>query len=233
MAKTRREKFREASIVEIKETAHELMAEMGTAGISIRAIARKMGMTPPAIYYYFSSLEELITALILDAFKGLASTLEAAAYGDAEHKTYGERLNTLALAYRDWALRHPIDFQLVYGNPIPGYSQPTEVTYPPARRSFALLARLIADAIEAGEWVPAREYRDLPAEIDEPLKVLSKHEGHNLPHTALYLAAVIWAQMHGWVTLELFNLIQPVIGNTEAFYRYETHNMLRQLGLRS
>jgi len=233
MAKTRREKFREASMVEIKETARQLMAEMGTAGISIRAIARKMDMTPPAIYYYFSSLDDLITALILDALKDLASTLEAAAYEDADHKSYGERLNLLAAAYRDWALRHPVDFQLVYGNPIPGYNQPIDITYPQARRSFALLASLLFGAIEAGELVPAREYQELPAEIDEPLKVLAQNEGHDLPHTALYLAAAIWAQIHGRVTLELFNLIQPVTGNTEAFYRYETHNMFRQLGLKS
>ncbi len=232
MAKTRRERFREASIAEIKETARHLMAEMGTAGISIRAIARQMDMTAPSIYYYFSSLNDLITALILDGFQELASKLEAAAYEDADHRTYRERLYALAAAYRDWALKHPVDFQLVYGNPIPGYNQPTELTYPAARRSFALLARLLADAMEAGELVPPREYQTLPEDIDEPLKLLAQNEGHELPHTALYLAAVIWTQIHGRVTLELFNLIQPVTGNTEAFYRYETHNMLRQLGLR-
>jgi hypothetical protein len=130
-------------------------------------------------------------------------------------------------------LKYPIDFQLVYGNPIPGYNQPREVTYPPARRSFALLAGLIAGAIQAGELVPPREYGELPTEIVEALSVLARNEGHDLPHTALYLAAVIWAQMHGRVTLELFNLIQPVIGDAEIFYRYETHNMLNQVGLKS
>jgi AcrR family transcriptional regulator len=218
---------------EIKDTARQLMAESGTAGISIRAIARTMDLTPPAIYHYFSSRDDLITALVVDAFRDLARALEEAAYQDAAAKTYGERLNALAAAYRDWALKHPIDFQLVYGNPIPGYNQPTEITYPPARRSFALLAGLVAGAIEAGELVPPREYQELPAVIGESLQVLSRQEGHDLPQPALYLAAVIWAQIHGRVTLELFHLIQPVIGNADVFYRYETHTMLRQLGLKS
>jgi AcrR family transcriptional regulator len=233
MPRTRRQKIREATMVEIKETACRLMAEAGTAGLSIRAVARAMDLTPPAIYHYFPSLNDLITALVIDAYNDLAGTLEAAATEEGASKTYGERLNALVTAYRAWALRHPTDFQLVYGNPIPGYSQPSEVTYPPARRSFALLAGLIADAITAGELVPPREYRELPAVIEERLKLLATHEGHDLPHTALYLAAVIWAQIHGRVTLELFNLIQPVIGDTEAFYRYETHIMLKQLGLKS
>jgi AcrR family transcriptional regulator len=220
-------------MVEIKQTARQLMAEAGTAGLSIRAVAREMDLTPPAIYHYFPSLNDLITALVIDAFNDLAGTLEAAATENAAIRTYGERLNALVTAYRAWALQHPTDFQLVYGNPIPGYSQPSEVTYPPARRSFALLAGLIADAIDAGELVPPREYQELPAVIEERLKLLASHEGHDLPHTALYLAAVIWAQIHGRVTLELFNLIQPVIGDTEAFYRYETHIMLKQLGLKS
>ncbi len=231
MARIRREKVRQAAIQEIKDSARQLMAEQGTAGLSLRAIARRVDLTPSALYYYFDSLDALITALIVDAFSDLASTLELAGEA-APDSRYAERLTRVARALRDWALAHPVDFQLIYGNPIPGYQQPVEVTYPPARRSFAVTAGLIAGAIASGELDPLPEYVDLPQVFDEPLARLSLHQGHDLPPTALYLAAVAWARFHGFIMLELFNLIQPVIGDAAAFYDYEVHNMLMQMGFK-
>ncbi|MDX1636618.1 MAG: TetR/AcrR family transcriptional regulator, partial [Balneolaceae bacterium] len=148
MARSRREKIRDITREEIKDTARQLMAEKGTAGLSLRAIAREMGMTASALYHYFSSLNDLITALIKDAFTQLADTIEAAG-NNPDLTTSAERLAAVAHAYREWALNHPVDFQLLYGNPIPGYSQPTGITYPPARRSFLVTARIFTEAIES------------------------------------------------------------------------------------
>ena len=112
-----------------------------------------------------------------------------------------------------------------------GYQQPTDVTYPPARRAFALLAGLIAAAIETGELAPPGAYTELPRELEASLEQLSRLEGHHHPPVALYLAASVWARLHGIVMLELFHLLQPVVGDTEAFYRVEVLTMLRQIGL--
>ena len=129
MARKRREKILDITREEIKETARGLMAINGTAGLSLRAIAREMGMTAPALYHYYASLNDLITALILDAFTQLADTLETTA-ADPALTTVAERLTAVANANRQWALDHPLDFQLIYGNPIPDYEQPADITYP-------------------------------------------------------------------------------------------------------
>lgn len=229
METTRREKRRQATAEEIKATARQLMQQNGTAGLSLRAISREMGLSSAALYYYYPSVGDLITALTVDAFNGLTDTLAVIAQDQAP--SYADRGWRLALAYRQWALAHPIDFQLIYGNPIPGYEQPTEIVYPAARRGFALLAGLIAGAITTGELIPGADYTSLPPQIERSLEQLTQHEGHDLAPVALYIAAALWSKMHGLVMLELFNLIQPVIADTDAFYQHETRIALRQIGL--
>ena len=231
MAQPRREKILDITREEIKYTARQLMAEKGTAGLSVRAIARQMGMTAPALYHYYASLNDLITALILDAFTQLADTLEATAANPAL-TTSMERLIAVAHTYRHWALVHPIDFQLIYGNPIPNYSQPTDVTYPPARRSFLVTARILTEAMESGEIDLPGRYSDLPPVIEQSLIELTQVDGHDLPLPALYLTASSWAKIHGHVMLELFNLIQPVIADVDAFFQHETQIFLQQAGFK-
>ena len=229
MRRGRREKIRDITREEIRDAARELMAEKGTAGLSVRGIERRLGMTAPALYHYYASLNDLITALIQDAFTQLAETLEASA-ADSALTTSAQRLTAVAHAYRHWALAHPIDFQLIYGNPIPNYSQPSDVTYPPARRSFLVVAGVLSGAMESGQIELPEAYRHLPPAIEASLIKLTQVDGHDLPLPALYLAATFWARIHGHIMLELFNLIQPVIAEVEAFYEYEIQNYLRQAG---
>src|SRR5262245_19915009 len=111
------EERRESAREEIKQVARKQMAEQGRASIGLRAIARELGLTAPAIYRYFPSLDDLILALIVDGFNDLADALEIADTTQARDDYYN-RLITVFLAYRNWALAHPTDFQLIYGNPI-------------------------------------------------------------------------------------------------------------------
>ena len=231
MSRPRREKILDITREEIKDTARNLMVDKGTAGLSVRAIARQMGITAPALYHYYSSLNDLITALIQDAFTQLAEILETAAV-ISTLTTSGERLISVSHAYRNWALAHPMDFQLVYGNPIPNYVQPIDITSPPARRVFLVLAGLFGEAIESGEIDLPTKYRDLPSAIEQSLVKLAQVDGHDLPLSGLYLAATTWVKLHGHLMLELFNMIQSVIADTEEFFRYEMQNFLHQTGLK-
>ena len=231
MTRSRREKIRDITREEIKNTARQLMAEKGAAGLSIRAIAREMGMTASALYHYFSNLNGLITALIEDAFTQLADTIEAASK-NPDLNTSAERLTAVANTYREWALNNPTDFQLLYGNPIPGYSQPTDITYPPARRSFLVTAGIFTEAIENGEIDLPTNYSDLPPSLEQSLLELTEVDGHDLPLPALYLAATVWAKIHGHVMLELFDLIQPVIADVDDFFKYEVKNFIQNVGLK-
>jgi AcrR family transcriptional regulator len=206
------------------------MAESGAAALSLRAIAREMDITAPALYRYFQNRDDLVTALILAAFHSLADALEAARDAETEDDHAGKLL-AAAFAYRAWALEHPEDFALIYGTPIPGYEAPRELTVPAAGRSFQVFAPMIADAIQAGVLVPPAEYTHFPAVVHDALAALQEQEGYTFPLEALYATTVGWTQMHGIIILELFGHIGPVVGDTGEFYRHEIVNMMRHLGL--
>jgi AcrR family transcriptional regulator len=188
---------------EIKTTARQQMAQHGTAGLSLRGIARTMGITAPAIYNYFPRLDDLITALIVDSFTDLADAMDTA--GVAASAEPVAQIRSTVLAYRQWAVNHPLDFQLIYGNPIPGYVAPFEVTAPLARRPFLPLFGYFWQAYQSGQLT--------------------------LPASLFCTVLTGWSRIHGLVMLELTHHIQPMIGYAAEFYEYEVDAFLQQLGM--
>ncbi len=227
---TRRERVRDATRSEILATARQQMAAQGAAALSLRAIAREMGVTAPALYRYFQSRDDLVTALILDAFNALADALEAAR--DAPPETNpGGRLVKVTDAYRDWALAHTADFTLIYGTPIPGYEAPRELTVPAATRVYVAIGMAVAGAMQSGLLVPPAEYSQFPPVIEQALEVVRADNRYEVPLAVLYITLVVLTQMHGLVTLELFGHTGPAVGDTGVFYRHEMRNMLKHMGL--
>lgn len=230
MPRQRQVELNEATSNAIKDTARQLMAEKGTAGLSLRAIARALEMTAPALYHYFSSLDALITALIVDAFTGHALYVQqerdiAAAAG----KDYREQLFVAVQAYRRWALAHPIDFQLVYGNPIPGYAAPTEVTTPAAQSLGQVFMETIMAAVEAGAIAPPSFAEPIPPTV-------CKHYQHRfgLDKTGaqiFHLMNQAWSLMHGMVALEIYHHATPVVGDTDAFYEQTMRHQFHLMGI--
>lgn len=230
MARKRQEAVHQATLQAIKDTARALMAENGTAGLSIRGIAKVMEMTPPALYHYFPSLDDLITALITDNFNALADALEAAR--EAEPGNAVDKLLAVLLAYRQWAVNHPVDFQLNYGNPIPGYVAPGEITVPAVVRSFSVTVGLIEEIFQRGMATPTPPYDRVPEAIRATIDEVIAQDGYPITPLSMYLGVVGWGQLHGIIMLELFNHIQPVVGDSAAYYREQMLNLLRVAGVK-
>ena len=227
---SRRDRMRDLTIAEIKATARQQMAESGTAGVSLSAIARAMELSAPALYRYFASRDDLVTALIVDAFNDLADAIQAAESA-VEAKTCAPKIAASCLAYREWAIAHPVDFQLIYGNPISGYVAPAEITVPLARRPFDGLLRLFLEAYQTGELVVPAEYAPVPAGISAHFATWLPKAVYDFPDALLCLLMSGWARIHGMVMLELFEHLGPVVGDSAAFYRYELGAFLQQLGM--
>jgi AcrR family transcriptional regulator len=230
MPRTRHEGQYQATSQAIKDAARRLMAEHGTAGISIRGIAKEIGLTPPAIYTYFPRLEDLITALIVDGFNAQAAAMSEARDSVSDGDPVAQ-LEAALMAYRGWALAHPVDFQLIYGNPIPGYVAPREITVPAAVRSFTVVIDAIEMVLRAGRLAPTPPYVHIPAYLAAHLRRMRAQYDYAASEMAIYLAAVGWSQLHGLVMLELFHHLQPVVGNTDQHFRAQVSNMLRTMGL--
>jgi AcrR family transcriptional regulator len=225
---SRRERVREHTRDEIKAIARQQMAEQGTAALNLAAIARQMEMTAPALYRYFADRDALVTALIVDAFASASDAIEAASASlPAEH--YAERMRAVMEAYRAWALANPVDFQLIYGNPIPGYHAPAELTVPQVRRTTAAILHILQAAYTAGRL-------RLPPELQSPPRNVQLHVSDSSGMTPtmfpalLYVCMAGWTRIHGIVMLELFNHLQPTVGDVGAFFRHEVEQFLSSVG---
>jgi len=206
------------------------MAEYGTAGLSLRGIARELDVTAPALYNYYARLDDLITALIVDAYTALAEVLEAADAGQPRAR-HADRLMAVLLAYREWAMAHPVDFSLIYGNPIPGYRAPAEATTPPARRGFAVILAILAEALASGELQPQPEHLHQPPDLHVRLPSAGETQAEPVPPAVIYLGVMGWTRIHGMIMLELFNHTDTLVDNHAAFYRHEVESLLRSIGL--
>ncbi len=225
-----RQQQRDEMVGAIKNAARQQMASEGTAAISLRAIARALDVTAPALYRYFTSRDDLITDLIVDAFNALADAL-VAADAEQERDDYGARMIATLIAYRSWAIEHPTDFKLIYGNPIPGYDAPREITVPAATRTFQLVVDILGAANADGILKPPPDSLDLPSSIEGHLNWLSEQDGYHQPAFVLYITVTGWSRIHGMIMLELFDNTQAVIGDTEAFYRHEMVSFCKALNL--
>ncbi|MFE2445610.1 TetR/AcrR family transcriptional regulator [Streptomyces sp. NPDC059426] len=210
MATPRRERYRKQTREEAKAVALAQLSESGTAGISVNAIAKAMGMTGPALYRYFASRDELLTELIIDAYRDLAETL-ARAVADA---VPADRFRALALALRDWAKQQPDRYLLIYGTPVPGYHAPPETT-----EISAGLMRTIVDACAtvggagagggvaegSGAAMSGRQpLTELEAELARHLEGAGPWTAGEEPGGELKGRALrTWTRLHGVISLDV------------------------------
>ncbi|MFD9436920.1 TetR/AcrR family transcriptional regulator [Streptomyces sp. NPDC060002] len=214
----------------IKEEAGRQLASEGAAKLSLRAVARELGMVSSAVYRYFPSRDDLLTALIIDAYDSLGEAAEAAhatvadAAGDA---TPVERWVVVGEAVRGWALAHPQEYALIHGSPVPGYSAP-RTTVPAAARVGLLLIGIVRDAHESH----ALEVPLLTDELVPEAVRLAADLAPDLPPGAVAALVAAWAQLYGLVGFELFGQFNRVVEEREPFFRYAVTRLAREVGLR-
>lgn len=228
--KGRRERLRAETTAEIKKVSLELMASGGPDAITLRAIAREMGMTANAIYGYFATRDDLVTTLIGDVYTSLADAVDAA-WDAAPAADPAARIRAWAHALRDWALANPEGFRLVYGDPVPGYQAPPGGAAPDAARrvclgltALAAAAWPYAEPLQAGgdfEW----------SDFEAPLLDKARPAFPGLPPAGLALAMRLWGRLHGLVTLEVYGHLRTQTSSPDKLFRAELDDLVRSLGL--
>jgi AcrR family transcriptional regulator len=227
----RRERLRAETIAEIKKAAREQMADEGPASISLRAIARRVGMSGPGLYTYYNSRDDLVTDLIADDYQDQTAAVRAAV-DTAAAVTPGGRILVACLAYRDWAIRRPAAFGLLYGNPIPGYHAPPEgPTTRSAQELAAFFLELFADAWRKNAiTLPA--YQPASTQLTARLTALVTSCDPALPIEIGYQFLCSYGRLHGLVTLEVFGALNPILGDTtETLFRRAMTDELSAMGL--
>jgi AcrR family transcriptional regulator len=209
----------------IKETAWKQIAEAGAPALGLRAIARELKITAPSIYNYYPRRDDLVTALIVDAYNSLADAQENALAGFPPDK-HTECISALGVAYRQWAVTYPQRYQLIFGTPIPAYHAPDDVTLPAATRALVPLISVLQAAREANS-LRVERLAALTPSLQAMLSAWQTVEGRS-DIEALYLALVIWSRVHGLVMLEIGNHIPPFLQDPAEVFRREIKNIIIQ-----
>ncbi|MFI9723506.1 TetR/AcrR family transcriptional regulator [Streptomyces sp. NPDC052396] len=226
----RRERLRAETTAEIKSTALELMGSGGPDAITLRAIAREMGMTANAIYGYFATRDDLVTALIADVYTALADAVDAA-WATSAQGTPAERIQTWAHAFRAWALANPEGFRLIYGDPVPGYRAPDGGAAPDAARRVCVGIAALADAA----WASAERTHgesDFGWDDFDPGLLDKVRPGFpELPPAGVALALRIWGHLHGLIALEIYGHLRAQTLSPDKLFAAELAQLVRSLGL--
>ncbi len=221
-----RQRVRAAVRADIVAEARRQLAATGAAGLSLRAVARELGMAPSAMYRYFRSRDEILTALIVEGYDAMGEAAEAAA-GSAG--TAAERFGAVCRAVRGWALEHPHEYALLYGTPVPGYYAP-ELTLNPASRVTRLLGGILRDAYQAGT-IAESKIPPVSEATAAQARPLAEAVMPGVPLPAVARALAVWSFLFGQISFEVFGRFEGVVTNGEVLFDYAVTTMLDMVGM--
>jgi AcrR family transcriptional regulator len=226
--RTARARARAELTQEIKAAARRQLAEHGAQQLSLRAVSRELGMASSALYRYFPSRDDLLTALIVDAYNAVGERVEDAVR--TVDATSGPRARWRALcdAVRAWARAHPHEYALIYGTPVPGYQAPQDTLGPFSRVPLALL-RVLRDSDAP---VPDRAGdTPLPAPLAAQFEAVVVAAGLDVSASMLARALFAWMGVFGIVSFELFGHLVGTADPADVFFAYAVERHADLLGL--
>lgn len=212
---------------QIKQIARRHLAEEGP-NLSLRAVARDLGVVSSAVYRYFASRDDLLTALIVDGYISMADAIELAEAAVARRDLAG-RWIAIGRSARVWSLAHRHEYALLYGSPVPGYAAP-QATIEPASRPVVLALAILRDALERGVLEPPSDR--LPRAVRADLEGIAATVGFEaVPATLMARALSEWALLFGTISFELFGRLANAVTDYEAYFDHQLRVMTRRLGL--
>jgi AcrR family transcriptional regulator len=241
-APSRRDRLRAATTQEIIETARRLLVTQGPEGASLRAIAREMGMTAPALYRYFGSHEELLRHVVGSIFMDLADHVRGAIHTAADgapadissNDVMALKLTAGCRAFRDWTLEHVPEFSLIFGSPLPGLEMLHEIHDDPTVDCGYQFGQIFLDLY--GDLYRRYPF-GIPADQDiEPSlrRQLARYRdltGSDLPLGALQTFLRCWVRLYGAVSLEAFGHLKFALDDPSPMFELMLADLASMLGL--
>lgn len=222
-----RARARAELLADVSSVARRHLAASGAPGLSVRAIARDLGLASSALYRYYPSRDALLTQLIIESYDELGAAVEEAESACDRADPAG-RYRTAAHAVRDWARANPNEYALIYGSPVPGYAAP-EDTIDPAGRVAAVLAAVLADVDP--EQLALRTPDVLPAALRRQLELMSAALDADIDERTLLVGVTHWAQLFGMISFELFGTFTNTFDDADDVFAASIELGLVALGL--
>ncbi len=225
-----RERARAEITAEILQAGRDQLATDGAAALSLRAVARELGMVSSAVYRYVASRDDLLTLLIIEAYDALGTAVEAAA-APARGRSPAARFVAAGRAVRTWAVANPHEYALLYGSPVPGYEAPQDTIGPASRATLALVG-VVVDAHRAGVLQrPAGVPVAVSGPLHRDLAIIREAAGGDLPDDVIVTMIAAWTQLFGFVSFELFGQTRNAIHEHAALLDATLGAMATTIGL--
>ena len=217
-------------MAEIVRLGREQLAAVGPADLSVRSIARELGVVSSAIYRYVRTRDELLTLLVLDAYTELGDRVDEAV-ARRRRALPAQRVRAAAHAVRDWAVAEPARYGLLFGTPVPGYHAPGEVTTPAGTRVPSVLSRILAEAWADGALADVPDVR-LPVALARELRGVREQLGVEVPERLLARGMLLWSSVFGAVSFEVFGQYgADTFGDPAQLFDHHLDVLLGTVGL--
>ncbi len=203
MTPTPRERARAQTMADITRIGREHLALHGAAALSLRAVARDLGVVSSAVYRYVKNRDELLTLLLVDAYNDLGDEVDTAVEGVPQVDPR-RRFVALGKAVRDWALREPARYGLLFGSPVPGYHAPAEQTTGPGTRIIRTLVRIYDDAYRSGKIRLPKDNGQPVAPLSQDLARIREDMGLAANDQLIIRGTLAWAALFGAINFEVF-----------------------------
>jgi AcrR family transcriptional regulator len=227
--RTARARARAAITEEIMDEARRQLAAEGAAALSLRSVARELGMVSSAIYRYVDSRDDLLTRLIVESYNSLGDATEAAVAAGAD-RPGADRWVAAAAAIRAWALARPHEYMLLYGTPVPGYAAPADTVAPGTRVTLALLS-IVRDESSAHRLSSPAVTVDTPPQLAGDLQRLARIVDLDVTPVVLVAVLAAWTQLFGLLSFELSNQTRGVVEDHAALFEATTRLGALSIGL--
>ncbi|HEX4191184.1 MAG TPA: TetR/AcrR family transcriptional regulator [Marmoricola sp.] len=211
----------------IRAEGRRQLAEVGPGQLSLRAVARELGMASSAVYRYFPSRDHLITALLIEAYDESGVAVQEADAAVARDR-FRRRWIAMTSALRAWALANHHEYALLYGSPVPGYAAPEDTVAPAQRVTLALLT-LFTEAHDAGER-PSIPGRPVPRKVSASLAPIA--ELAPMPGPTLIRGLLAWSTVIGQLSLELFGHLHKGVLDYQVHWDHLMEQLADDLGLK-
>ncbi|MBP2413591.1 AcrR family transcriptional regulator [Arthrobacter stackebrandtii] len=242
MTQTPRERARAQTMDDILDIGRTHLAVHGAAGLSLRAVARDLGVVSSAVYRYVKNRDELLTLLVVDGYTALGDAVDGALSGVAADD-FPAQFRMLGRAVREWALAEPAHYGLLFGSPVPGYEAPAEQTTGPGTRVVVRLVQIldqahgaaVASGAQSGVGQSAGESPPgggVSAVLADSFAAIRAEMGISLPDGLLARGVMVWAALFGMVSFEVFGQYGPgTFGDPASLFELQLEALGETVGL--
>ena len=228
MTETSRQRRHRETMADILRIAHQQLVSEGAAALSLRAIARELGLVSSAMYRYVPSRDELLTLLIEESYNAFGDAVEAAE-SRCRRDDFGRRWLAIGRSVRRWAVANPAEWALLYGSPVPGYAAPDDTVTSAARVPLVLLT-LAAEAHERGLTLTTASM-PVPRKEHRALRGIRELTEFTIDDERLVRCLMAWENVFGHLSLELFGHMYRGVLDYDAHFEHVVDRLGNDLGL--